>query len=130
MDRKHAASTVDRGLDAGGRVTRSSRVAAWPSRRLPRGEHPPGAGVGQALRQVMDQLGIGQHLDRLAQPAHFPGGNDVRNVIAMSDDRHRLAALGSAHDLGPRRPLLGADHESWLAHEPMVGAAGRSWRHP
>ena len=41
----------------------------------------------------------------------------------MSDDGHRLTPLGPPHDLSPRRLFLGADHEFWLAHEPMVGAA-------
>ena len=53
----------------------------------------------------------------MAQPVQFPGGNNVRNVIAVSYDRHRLAAVGPAHDLGPWRLLLSADYESWLAHE-------------
>jgi len=46
-------------------------------------------------------------------------------VIAVRDDRDRLATFGPAHDLSPRRLILGADNETWLAHAYTVdGSSG------
>jgi hypothetical protein len=47
-------------------------------------------------------------------------------VIAVRDDRDRLATFGNA--LGPalRRLILGTDNKTWLAHENL--ADGSSWQ--
>ena len=77
-------------------------------RDLPGGEHPSGTRIRQALLQVTHQLGIGQYLDRLAQPIQLTRGHNVGYVIAVRDDRDRLATFGPAHDFCPRRLILGA----------------------
>jgi hypothetical protein len=39
------------------------------------GEHPAAQRVGQPLTQVTDQVGVGQHLDGLAQALQLPRGS-------------------------------------------------------
>jgi hypothetical protein len=75
MDRKYAAAAVDRGLGRrrGSYPIQPSYRTAQPA--TSRAENTrPAWGVGQALPQVTDQLGIGQHLDPLSQPVQFPEG--------------------------------------------------------
>ena len=84
------------------------------------GKYPSGTRIGQALPQLTDQLGVTQYLDRLPQSVQLTRGYDVSNVIAVRDDRDRLATFGPAHNLSPRRLILGADNKIRLAHEYMV----------
>jgi hypothetical protein len=84
------------------------------------GEHPSGTRIGQTLPQLTHQLGVRQYLDRLPQSVQLTRGHDISYVIAVRDDRDRLATFGPAHDLSPRRLILGADNKTWLAHAYMV----------
>jgi hypothetical protein len=70
--------------------------------------------------QVTHQLAIRQYLDRVAQPVQLTRGHDVGYVVAVRDDRDRLATFGPAHDFCPRRLILGTDSKLWLAHGSMV----------
>jgi hypothetical protein len=87
---------------------------------MPGGEHTSGTRIGQTLLQVTHQLGIRQYLDRLPQPVQLTRGHDVSYVVAVRDDRDRLATFGPAHDFRPRRLILGADRKPWLAHGSIV----------
>jgi hypothetical protein len=44
-------------------------------------------------------------------------------VIAVRDGRDRLATFSSAHDLSPRRLILGADNKTRLARENSVNGS-------
>ena len=52
------------------------------------GHHSASTRVCQSFPQFAHQLGIGQHLDRLAQPVRFPGWHDVGPVVTMCYHRH------------------------------------------
>jgi len=55
-------------------------------------------------------------------------GHNVSDVVAVRDDRDRLATFGPAHDFCPRRLILGPDHKPWLAHGSMAdGPTGSGW---
>ena len=101
-------------------------VGGEVSRDLPGGEHPSGTRIGQTLLQVTHQLGIRQYLDRLAQPVQLARGHNVSHVVAVRDDRDRLATFGPAHDFCPRRLILGADRKPSLTHRSIVDGPTRS----
>lgn len=79
-------------------------------------EHAPGAGICQALDQIAHEVGVGEHLDRFAQPVQLTGGHHVGHMLATGDDGHGVAVFGTAQHLGPRRGLLGVDPGHRLAH--------------
>ena len=60
-----------------------------------------GSGIGQAFEEIAYEVGVGEHLDRLAEPVEFAGWYDVGDVITVGDDRDRIAVLCVAHDVGP-----------------------------
>lgn len=103
-----SGSSVIGGL-AGGQV----------SRELLPGEYPSGTHTGQALPELTDQFGVRQHSNRLLQSVQLTRGGDVGNVITVRDDRDRLATFGPAHDLSPRRLILGA--------KPRPGSLTNPW---
>ena len=52
------------------------------------GEHTSVTCVRQSLSQVTHQFAVRQNLGRLAEPAEFPGRDDLSHVVAVRDHRY------------------------------------------
>jgi hypothetical protein len=75
------------------------------------------------------RFGVGEHLDRVAEPVQLTGGHHVGHMLAMGDDSHGVAVFGAAHHFGPGRGFLGVDAGHWLAHVSQDTAV-RLWSGP
>ena len=65
------------------------------------GKHVAGSGISQAFEEIANEVGVGEHVDCLAESVEFAGWHDVGDVITVGDDRDGVTVLCVAHDVGP-----------------------------